>query len=61
MEVILDGKTLKGKYYVDRGSVHVTTADGRRSKWVAVGGLSEQSAAEIGLRELGSCSPPASG
>lgn len=61
MEVTLDdGKTLKGKFYVDQGHVHVRTADGR-CKWVRVGGFSEQDAAKMGLRELGPCSPPTSG
>ena len=58
VEVPWNGKTLKGTYYVDGGDVHVRTTDGRR-KWVSVGGLSEQSAAEIALQELGP--PPEAG
>jgi len=50
IEIQIDGRTVKGRYYVERGILTVTTAHGQKS--TQLGGSSGGSMARMLLREL---------
>ena len=50
IEIQIDGRTVRGTYYVEKGIVTVTTLYGRKS--TQVGGSSPESIARLLLRSL---------